>query len=240
MIRMLTLALGLSFAIGCSPVVYKPNRIQVPELQKKGDLRIGGSIGFDGKNLQGAYALTDQLGIMVNAFTFEERSQYDNYLLGGASSIEGGIGYYKAPGPFIVENYATLAFGSLYARNRNPFTEPYTIDRLDANFFRLALQSSATLRTNIFSISAMWRLSQMHYYNASGNYPVYPNIISEGLKTQNVHYFLEPGFQVSLGFKYFRCNAQWQYAMHLGKTWLPYEPYNYSLGMQICIGTMEK
>ena len=54
--RNYTMALCLIFIISSCTTLYIPSRINVPELQKKGDLRASAAVGLGGFNFQWAWA----------------------------------------------------------------------------------------------------------------------------------------------------------------------------------------
>lgn len=78
--------LSLSFIIaalslsGCT-TLYKPNAVYSPMLEKKGDLNISSSFSMAGSgllNANAAYAISDQVGVMVNGMyhTYREKTTY--------------------------------------------------------------------------------------------------------------------------------------------------------------------
>ena len=232
------LAICLCFAWSCT-TLYIPNRINVPELQKKGDLRMSASMGFDGTNLQAAYAVNSRIGILANYYTVEQREYQSNFLRGGGAGLEVGAGYFRAPKNYIFESYATIGYGSLYHRSQDFYT-PGIINNLDASFWRLGLQSSASVRLDVLSLSAMLRINQMNYYNIQS--PEDTPYINDGqrLRADNTHYFVEPGVQAALGYKNIRFNLQLQRSWHLGQSWFDDDKIHYSAGVQLAFNVFKK
>lgn len=235
------MALCLTFIISSCTTLYIPNRINVPELQKKGDLRASAAVGLGGFNFQTAYAVNKNLGILANYYNTESRDYHTHFLYGGAAGLEVGAGYYHAPKSFILESYGTLGMGSLYHRSQdNDINNLSYIHKLDADFWRVGLQSSATLRDDLVSLSVMFRFNQMNYYNITSSVDGQNDILAHRLRADNTHYFAEPGVQAGLGYKYIRFNAQLHRSFHLGQSWFPFDRYHYSVGMQVGFGVFKK
>lgn len=234
------MVLCLTFMISSCTTLYIPNRINVPELQKKGDLRASAAVGLGGFNFQTAYAVNKHLGILANYYNTESRDYHTQFLYGGAAGLEVGAGYYSTYKKSLIwESYATLGTGSLFHRRKDEY-DRLSEGRLDADFWKIGLQSSATLRDDLVSLSAMVRISQINYYNiTNGSYG--QNAVNANLlRSDNTHYFIEPGLQAGLGYKYIRFNAQIHRSFHLGQSWFPYDKYHYSVGMQIGFGVFKK
>ena len=76
----------------CEQPLYIPNTMNVPVLTKKGDIDASLSTGSNGNDLQAAYAITDEIGVMVN-------TSYANHQDTGSSNfnkhafVELGLGY---------------------------------------------------------------------------------------------------------------------------------------------------
>ncbi|MBC7776693.1 MAG: hypothetical protein H7246_14765 [Phycisphaerae bacterium] len=98
----------LSLLSSCSPAIYNANAINAPLLSKKGNTKIslGSTLGTEvlfNNNLQGAYAISDHLGLMVNSMQHKFRRTNSSF---GSSSTsrhkeiftEAGLGYYSAIG----------------------------------------------------------------------------------------------------------------------------------------------
>ena len=87
------------FANGCTHYYYAPNKVNIPGLREQGDARLEAGIGkgwlMIGGDVQGSYAVTDNVGIMVNGALTSSVADWgtDDHRT-RSSFIEGGIGYF--------------------------------------------------------------------------------------------------------------------------------------------------
>lgn len=221
--------------IGCAPEYYAPNRIQIPELKQKGDLRLSGATGYLQMEAQFAYALTKNIGLLANYASYGSSTDEDGFDEGGGGGIEFGAGYFTSKRNLIFENYATVGFGSFYnnAKYVSPFY-PEDDGKLNSNFSKISLQSSLTFQHSIFSISAACRISNLTYNDIQGNYTKISDNLGNYLRENPIHYFIEPGVQIGAGIKNIRLNLQYQYSHHLNSdSRFYYTNYNYSAGIQL-------
>src|SRR5215831_6765289 len=104
------LAATLLLAASCVPRYYAPNQPNVPLFREKGEVQFS-VIGSEGQEvstleLQGAYALTDKVGVMMNA-DFANRNDPSHGFI-----VEGGAGYYRPfRRRFIFESYGGAGIG---------------------------------------------------------------------------------------------------------------------------------
>src|SRR3954464_4198488 len=89
-------ALITLFAASCTSRYYVPNQHNVPLFHEKGELRLsGGTSGGDevsGTEMQGAYAVTDRLGVIGNVFAATSGANDGSH----GYFAEGGTGYFRA------------------------------------------------------------------------------------------------------------------------------------------------
>lgn len=85
------------FLSGCI-TLYKPNPVQAPLVEKKGDYNASGMMGLSGNglwNVQGAYAIENNTGVMMNVMYHGRQSGPDSLQEKlNIISAEGGIGYF--------------------------------------------------------------------------------------------------------------------------------------------------
>jgi hypothetical protein len=78
--------------------LYKPNPVQAPMLEKKGDKNVSGSLGMSGNglfSLQGAFAVENNTGIMISTMYHGRQSGSDSLTENlNMLSAEAGIGYF--------------------------------------------------------------------------------------------------------------------------------------------------
>jgi hypothetical protein len=54
------------FAVGCSPVYYKPNLMNTPNFKEKGEIYLAGHLGDKGHDVQAAFAVSDHIFVQGN------------------------------------------------------------------------------------------------------------------------------------------------------------------------------
>lgn len=74
---------------------YATNMVNTPMLKQQGDLQIGGSVGHLGLNGQLAYAVSDNVGVMLNGKQHEAWYADDLATSNTVMFVEAGAGYYK-------------------------------------------------------------------------------------------------------------------------------------------------
>ncbi len=238
------LFLAFSF-LACSPRFYAPNRINIPELKKKNDLKLTAAKGYLDLEIQSAYAITDHVGAMCNYVNTSFRNSNTNFESAGGSLLELGIGYFSCKNYLIFENYLTVGKGNFF--NRAQYLSPIFEDddgKLDSDFLKFGLQSTVTLQNNLFSLSTGIRFTDMKYRNVRGNmYYGYENL-NKFLSSYSNYLFIEPVIQVGMGYKNVRFNVQYQrsYLLNPQDSYL-YTKFNYSAGIQLsfpAIGSKKK
>ena len=64
--NLLYLIFGLTLMASCSTPLYIPNATNTPSLLEKGEIEAGGYLGTNGWDLQSAYAINEDFGVMLN------------------------------------------------------------------------------------------------------------------------------------------------------------------------------
>lgn len=221
--------------MSCAPEFYSPNRINIPELKHKKDLRITAAKGYLGFEAQMAYAITNKIGLITNYANYVDGEDSEGFDGGNGSGLEFGTGYFTSKENFIFENYASIGFGSFY--NRAKFISPIDKDddgKIDSDFTKISIQSSLTYQSKYFSISSAVRYTNLTYNNIEGNYTYLSYNLGNHLRGNPVHNFIEPALQLGCGYKNIRLNLQYQRSFHLGAdNYYFYNNYNYSAGIQL-------
>lgn len=103
----------------CAPA-YIPNAVNTPMLKNKGDLKIGGSLGTSGADLNSAYALTNNIGIMINGSVKNGESEVT---IGNGetkvtkqdhSIVEFGLGSFRSfSNGFTTDIFAGIGYGNV-------------------------------------------------------------------------------------------------------------------------------
>ncbi len=211
-ISIFTLSLLL---MGCTPLLYIPNKINAPLMAEKNDFRVnlginqtGGPASFEG---QGAYALSDNVGIMVN-YSGLSKAEEGNNGQHYHHLLEGGIGVFEDYGKeldhgklFRAELF--LGAGKGWARDvviYDPFVLFGSPPPPETNFYkgryqRYFIQPAVGLAGNVvggsFSLRCSWVSFQQFLHEVNGA----QNVINYngGLAFATI----EPAFTVRVGYK---------------------------------------
>ncbi len=200
----------------CSPE-YIPNVINAPLLSQKGEIQAAIHTGTAGTDPQFAYALTDNIGIMLNS-SFASRTD------SGASYhthnfIELGAGYFnKFGGIGTYEIFGGYGAGNLEADYANSLWSSYA--NVTSN--RIFIQPSAGISSDIvdFGLSTRFVIVSMTQNSAK----------STGL-------FLEPAITAKLGYKYVKLMYQFGLSFPLNEKTMDFsnQPLLMSIGIQVFI-----
>ena len=197
------MAAGLMAVVsGCAPEYYVPNAHNVPVLQRRGDATLSGHLNSFGVELQGAYAIGEHIGVMLNGAGGRQTSDEDSVELGEGKFVEAGFGYYRNLSSRIVwETYALLGVGRIANDLRlDPSVSPPPERRIEATFVRYGIQPSLTLHSRHFDASASVRLAGLRYSNVSGNLFFGGTDQVAYLDSLGTQFLIEPAFTVRAGW----------------------------------------
>jgi len=211
----------------CAPA-YIPNVINAPLLSNKNEFQgklTGGTSGFDN---QLSYAITDNIGVMVNgSYNYRnDSSTYHKHYF-----VETGLGYYrKLQEAGRLEIFGGYGYGDVKITEKDWFYQNniYT----NAYYQRFFIQPSLGAVTNVFegSFSTRYSLVNMHFREGDDN----------DMSMNNSYIsFLEPAITVKLGYKYVKYVAQVGFSVPIyGKTEQMYsfQPFIFSMGINVKIG----
>ena len=213
--------LGLAIVFtSCSPE-YIPNMVNSPMLSNQGEFQATIATGTSNFDAQTAVAITDNIGIMVNAsYGNETNDSTDDFHR--HSFIEAGIGYYEKIGDKgRYEIYGGYGIGKAEGFFENAL---FDSEITNANYNRFFIQPGIGISTGIFdgSFSPRFVLIQMNPGVTSGNYNI----------------FLEPVFTSKVGFKYVKFVAQVGFSVPFGedKVSFNYQSFIMNIGLNFNIG----
>ena len=193
----IVLLLSVITILGCAPEFYSPNRVNIPELKNKKDIRVSFAKGYLGFEAQMAYALTNNIGLISNYANYVDGEDSEGFDGGSGSGIEFGGGYFTSKENLVFENYMTFGFCSFYNRAKLINSVEEDDDgKLDSDFTKLSLQSSLTYQSKYFSISSALRFTNLTYNNIEGNYTYLSQNLGDHLRSNPVHNFIEPAIQL--------------------------------------------
>lgn len=196
----------ISFIVfSCTPPLYIPNTTNITTLIKKGDLDGSVSAGTNGWDIQGGYAITDEIGVTLNGSYGMQKSDssdnFTNHLFGEAgiaytfilnkssegvendlnyiSTTSGGIGIGTASG---------LVINTFFTSDSNYASGIYN---------RYFIQSSIGISSIVVDFFLTYRLTYVSFINLTYNY--IDSVQLYDIKNYNI--FHEPTIHISLGFE---------------------------------------
>lgn len=220
----LLLLLSVLFMASCAPTYYKSKTINVPLLEKKNDVHVGGHIN-GGVNIQGAYAATDNIGVTLDLFNYQSnvktesngRSSSGKYTY---KSAEIGIGYFKKLNRLMhFEVYGIAGIGKLTKFSNAQPTDYYKPARgqISSNYSLLGVQPSLGLKWKHLELAYSMRILRTNYYNTSGSYTW--NGGSEVVYLNNIDHqdIIEHGITARVGLKNIKLQMQLVKSDELGR-----------------------
>lgn len=236
-------ALGIVMLFSACNVAYIPNRHNVPLMQEKKDA----SISISTTNLQGAYAVTDNIAVMGNVY-FRENSwennpdsnttlNYDyqaNRLLG-----ELGVGYYKPLGENAVfELYGGGGLGNIgfELKDSNPIYDR----EYKANIQKLFIQPDIGFKSQYFDFVFSTRFSLVNFHDVdTTNYSI-SSLDSDNLYNldKQPFLFLEPALTLRFGYKFIKAYTQGIVATKLNPEQINYRSFGVNVGIELDLGDL--
>ena len=224
-IFILFFTLSLLIINSCAPA-YIPNVVNAPMLTNKGELQASVHFGASGFNPQFAYAITDHLGMMVNAsfidVTSDSSSTSDFYHK--HTFFEFGPGYYTNFGSrFKFGTYGGVGFGKINAEYDNDLWT----SRSDVKCTRLFLQPTIGMTSKVFDLGLSTRFVVVSFNQDS---------------EKNTGIMFEPAVTAKLGWDHIKAVGQigLSYPLNPDNIHFVYQVGLVSLGLQANFGKMFK
>lgn len=250
---------------GCTHYYYVPNVQNVPLFTEKNEFRFAGQFGYaSGElgdlgdqqttcfDLQAAYSLTNNIGVMMNYMWAKEKYQADESTVneyGSGSIIEGAVGYYKPVGQYgVFEIYGGLGTSGQHHQYADSYNNTI-YGTSDLSFIKLFIQPSIGFKLNSgdvdflkpFDIAFSTRVYSINYGKI--DYTNNERINEENLSalTDKNHLFLEPALTIRGGWETVKLQFQLGYAAYLNNSSSDfYEKCHISLGLFFAFGNNEK
>jgi hypothetical protein len=206
----------------CAPV-YVPSVVNAPLLTNKGEVQASLHAGTSGIDPQFTYALSNHVGMMLNASAANNTSDStDNFHK--HQFVEFGSGYFTNLGTRMkFETFGGIGIGKLQAEYDNNLW----ISKSDVNFTRFFIQPTIGFTTKIFDagISSRFVLINLHQESDS-----------------STGYFVEPVLTGKLGYDHLKVIMQlgFSYPLNSGQISFNYQPLLISLGIQANFGKIFK
>lgn len=231
-----TLAIATVFLLSaCSHVYYAPNGQNVPLLKEQGELQISGASAGSGEgggaNIQGAYAITNNVGVVLNSYIASGEND-DSGANGNGFAVEGGAGWFKPINDFIVfESYAGVGGGSInnnYADNTSS----------KVSFVRPYIQPAIGFTSNYVDLAFATRFAMLNYTGISRSGMMLDSTNNAQLNyigDNKTQLFFEPGVTLRAGWKYVKFQFQYVWSVNLNNNAINRDNHNVSLGLMLNI-----
>jgi len=214
----------------CAPV-YIPNSRQVHLLDHRGELDGNFNAGTNGTDIQGAYAVSDHLGIMAagsfdKANVKESNSDYHKHHYG-----ELGLEYFTSMGKIgRFELGAGMGRGSATAVDHYDFISPREL-KATGKYNKLFISSDVGLQTGMLDLGVVARLGNVSFTEFETSSTTYTNTKSAT--------FFEPAALMRLGWKHIKLESQIGFSKPFKKDLaFDYEPFYFSLGLNFNFSTL--
>lgn len=214
----LILIAALAYSLSaCNPVFYAPNAHNVPLLKEKHETRLNLGMttteDLTGPDLQAAYAVGKNIGIIANGTYLKGGSEGSNWE-GHGYQAEIGSGYFKPVGRFCV---AEIYGGAGFAKITNQrYEDPFSL-----KFIKPFLQPAFGFNSTYFEVAFSPKIASVHYdepfileyellTDANGNIMVDQNgqAAYKILKERQTFFDFEPGLTIRGGWKYTKLQIQ--------------------------------
>ena len=240
--------LAASLALPSCKIMYMPNAQNVPLMKEKGEIRA--NVGVS--NYQGSYALTENIGLMLNGqyrnSTFTGESGSYNYEYSSSRwLVEGGGGYFKPLGEDgVVEAYGGLGYGGVTfdrsSQDSSGGTQVNSTDRYNANMIKLFIQPAIGVTSEYADFAFSMRFVGAKFSSIDTIGYTEQDLINEQISGVEKPFFafIEPAITVRGGWKYVKFHTQFIYSHLLTKEELNRSPFNFNVGINICIADRHK
>lgn len=202
--RILWAMTGIVFMLisACAPV-YVPSSQQTHLMNKKGELHLATHGGTNGVDLQGAYAVSDHIGV-IGAVSYgsegeEGGSDYHKHKYG-----EFGISYFKPLGGIgRYEAMAGMGFGATEVVDHYVFLGPDEI-KAKGEYNKIFIQNNIGLETGILETGLAFRLGHVTFNRFETTGTIHDKPVRGT--------FFEPAFFARLGWKNVKIESQVGYS----------------------------
>lgn len=206
----------LLFAFQACAPAYIPNVVNAPLFSEEGEIVAKINSGISGFDPQVAYAVTDQIGVMVNgSFRSSQNEEVENYHRHAFGEI--GVGYYKPLSE--VARFEVFGGGGFGQVNAN-FTNSVFPALTNVSYLRSFMQPTIGLVTNWSELSVSSRI-------------VYVLMFQDQLRSGIP--FIEPVVTMKLGYKQVKGVLQMGFSLPVtpwDEMGFEHQPFMFSMGLQ--------
>jgi hypothetical protein len=214
----------------CTHYYYVPNTQNVPLMKERNEFHLaayyGGGDESDCGEFQGAYAISDHVGVAAN-YIFAKGGDATDYDYANGKCFDGAIGYFKPLGNSgVFEVYGGLGKGSQH--------HEYDIGSYaDINNTKFYIQPAYGISLQWVDLAVSTRLSGVSFNNIRKQVG-YDSELLDDLKylSGQTHFFMEPAVTLRMGWKNVKAQFQYIYSGYLGSSQRSlFEDSHFSLGL---------
>lgn len=259
------MAIPMLAIMSCNRDIYVPNQVNAPLLKEKNEFKANLSLS----NWQAAYAVSNNIAIMVNgqyvsrAFWFDNDANGDDDELfvdkntrGGI--LEGGVGFFKALDTkqrAVFDVYAGYGNGAFKTLEGAYSSAPDGTSKLDyqlrTQFHKFFVQPSFGLSHKVVEAAFTPRFSLVKFYGQTMGVKAFENDTQRRdnfLRLgDNAVPFFEPAFTVRVGYRYVKFHAQLMFSVPMNdETYSGYDvndyfqPVSFQTGVSLNFGDWVK
>lgn len=233
-------ALVFAISLQSCNIMYSPSMQNVPLLQEKHE--VAATVGLN--DLQGAFAVTDHFGVMLNGYFNNGTTSYtDPYTWSSterkSAHVEAGAGVFKKLNDnstveiFGGGGYGNSSIKELFRDSLNAI--PSLRNSYSANLIRFFIQPAIGYTVENFDVAFSTRILFQKYTDPSiyGYSPVdlYDNKLLD--LDKQVFAFIEPAITMRFGYKYIKFHAQAILSYKYNTTPLNYMPIIINVGFHL-------
>jgi hypothetical protein len=221
------------FFSSCAHMYYSPNSSNVPLFREKGEARINayysGGDEVEGAEFQGAMAVSNHIGIMLNTAFVGSKDGDDK---GNGYLIEGGAGYFSKIGDEggVFETYGGLGIG-------NASNTYYTGGSSEVGITKFFLQPSIGYTHKIVDVGFASKFSAAMLNIKSGDENNFDLLY---IKDNPTSFLWEPSLFFRVGFKGVKAQFQYTRSYNLNHKDLAQEVQFFSMGLTFSIQPSKK
>lgn len=207
----------------CSPA-YIPNVINTPLLKEKGDLKANLNWGISGTDPQVAYAVTDNIGLLLNASFHDTKDADSAGYYQKHNFIELGAGYFQ---PFGTKGCLSVYGGYGFGNMSSAYSSNLISNKEKTRTSRFFIQPAIGFQTDFYEFSFSSRVV---------------GLILRDINPNRLDIFIEPALTNKFGFKYGKFCVQTGLSVPINNTNLGYDyhPFMFSIGVEINVGRIIK
>jgi hypothetical protein len=230
----------------CSHYYYVPNVQNVPLFREKNEYRLSGTYGSGTESscleIQGAYSVTGNLGIMTNFMSAKgiENSQ-ESWAKG--NYLDAAVGYYKPLRKSgVYEIYGGIGGSRQHHQYRSETGNPsYSSNAgtADLSFIKIFIQPSAGMTFNGFDFAFSTRFNILSFSKTDNNiielYNEYEYNKLNTVARSKTFLFFEPALTIRGGWKYVKVQLQAATASYINNEHYHFDQYHISIGLNVAI-----